>query len=601
MASKRNAKRKKRARAGNPAQRVAPATSPSPPARPDLTALRTALLAELHALRDAGQIVLDATMDTERFGPDSVALAITLDTSTITAVPNGLPVNGTEPIVLLVRPGYPDRPPQSYVELDPRFVGYPHVVKGTLLCTHLDPSREWNPTYGLHQALQATVRWFDDAANDRFDARTSLHHAVGGAPPQTVPTPTVVVRTPPPPLKAMSVAHLRVRTAARLDHVAWAAGGDEDGLARALVLAVPEPLPFGLRSTLGPVLQQIHAAGGADPKKALSGLIRAAQARPSGSRAYLGLVVSHPTEPDLPAIVFGYLNADDADRLRRLDQTTGPDELEIHWMPASDERTDVTTARDVQRPPANFRGLTIEVWGCGGIGAWMAEFIVRAKPAKVTLRDGSPVHGGLLARQNFTEGDVGLPKMLALQQRLAALCDGSEIVLGTSDCVEALADGTFPPCDVIIDATVDERVRHRLAQVAATNLAGPLLVEVSLDSPTATLGLVTVAEPGAGVGPADVDRAAGETVTARADLEPFHTFWAEPAPGSELTPTPGCSVPTYHGSAADLAVIAGTAVTIVGQHLQGAATGSHLFSAPYSGTSPSHLFIPWVPPGGPAP
>jgi hypothetical protein len=80
----------------------------------------------------------------------------------------------------------------------------------------------------------------------------------------------------------------------------------------------------------------------------------------------------------------------------------------------SDERTEVATRRDSQRPASAFYGKTVELWGCGGLGSWIAEFIARAGARRLILRDSGATSSGLLVRQNYTEDDVGLAKVTQL-------------------------------------------------------------------------------------------------------------------------------------------------------------------------------------------
>lgn len=50
----------------------------------------------------------------------------------------------------------------------------------------------------------------------------------------------------------------------------------------------------------------------------------------------------------------------------------------VEWWPVSDERAEVTTRRDSTRPVTAFSGKTIHIWGCGGLGSWVADYVVRA-------------------------------------------------------------------------------------------------------------------------------------------------------------------------------------------------------------------------------
>jgi hypothetical protein len=158
----------------------------------------------------------------------------------------------------------------------------------------------------------------------------------------------------------------------------------------------------------------------------------------------------------------------------------------------NDETCDVVSA---------FQEKRIVLWGCGGLGSWIGEFLVRAGVGQIVLSDPADAIGGLLVRQNYEELDVG--------------------------------DGKAP----------------------------------SLNE-------------------------AGKMVKQDADLEPFRVFWEEPSPADEVIPAPGCSVPTFHGSAADLAAISGVLISFLGQHLSIDTPGTHLVSLPHGpGASIPHCFV----------
>src|SRR3546814_9163639 len=101
----------------------------------------------------------------------------------------------------------------------------------------------------------------------------------------------------------------------------------------------------------------------------------------------------------------------------------------------SDEREAVTTRRDVDRPVNGCAGKSVHVWGCGGLGSWIAEFVVRAGAREITICDPGVVTGGLLVRQNYTETSIGEAKAQALATRLRSL---------RYDIVVHVADGAIP-------------------------------------------------------------------------------------------------------------------------------------------------------------
>jgi hypothetical protein len=95
------------------------------------------------------------------------------------------------------------------------------------------------------------------------------------------------------------------------------------------------------------------------------------------------------------------------------------------------------------------------------------------------------------------------------------------------------------------------------------------------------------------IGPLSIDRAAGELISAQAALEPFSRLWSSSA-DDQLIPTRGCSTPTFHGSAADLAGVAASLLSILGSHLhaESGLSGTHLISLPHGEAGPLREFVP---------
>jgi hypothetical protein len=263
----------------------------------------------------------------------------------------------------------------------------------------------------------------------------------------------------------------------------------------------------------------------------------------------------------------------------------------LEWWPVSDDREEVTTRRDSDRPVAAYAGRTVHVWGCGGLGSWIAEYVVRAGAKKVVLCDHGTISGGLLVRQNFVEVDVGSTKVAALAQRLSAISDAVEVV--TSDAMipgeEDLAD-----VDLIIDATVSIAISRVLDALAAVQDQRPALAQVATDARTGTLGTMTVSMPPLRLGPLTIDRNTGEQIVKDGAYEAFHALWRPLASSDEIIPTRGCSTPTFHGSAADLAAVAGSLTSILGAHLAAGTpvSGTHLISLPHGEAGPLRTFVP---------
>jgi hypothetical protein len=476
------------------------------------------------------------------------------------------------------------------------------------LCIYLDPAREWNPKRGVTSAIDRLHDWLADAAAGRFDPDAALYHAVGGVIHHSDSTPTIVVRTSGQDVKAQR-AFLAARSSHRHDLHYKRTSDDDHAI---VVFNVSSPLPLGAGTTLGGLLARLDdnlPVGGAAreheyPQSAvfLTALAAAATRNREHTPQHFVLTVPHPAGGP-PHLLAGRVPPAVADELRCLTRRRRqpiPDirpsmispTAPLEWCSVSDERHSVTTRRDDTRPVNAFNGKTVQIWGCGGLGSWIAEFLARAGVKRLILCDPGAVSGGLLVRQNFTEVDVGAGKASALAKRVQALRDDIDVV-GHDAMIPDTLNEDFSTTDVIIDATISRAIGQLLDEAATYN-PRPVLAQVATDSATSTLGLLTVSHATCERGPNTMDEQTGPVVDGDGALEPFRTFWEDVAPQDELIPTRGCSVPTFHGSAADLAAVAASLVSILGLHLASSSpvSGTHLIALPHSPAGPFRKFIP---------
>ena len=491
-----------------------------------------------------------------------------------------------------------------------RFAGYPHVLQGHRLCIFLDPAREWDPVRGGMRAyLNRLWSWLADAAAGRFDASKAMYHVVGGVLHHTPGTPTLVVRAPGPDQR-FQIGYLVARTEHRLD-LAYSPP-PEGGAVRVPVVTVAGALPLGGGTTLAALLTYLDDPPldrlRKDPPQTrtqslaiMTSLAASATRNPDGSPQYLILAVPHPAGGP-PHLLGARLPAPAADALRRMAHQQGSalnidasqirSDLLIEWCPVSDERPAVTTRRDDKSPIGGFLGKHVHVWGCGGLGSWIAEFVVRAGASQMTVCDPGTVTGGLLVRQNYIEVDIGASKAHALARRLRAIDDNVAIHVRDSTLPDLAA---LAGTDVIIDATVSIAMGHVLEHLAAAEGPRPVLAQVATDTRTGTLGLLSISAPATAQGPSSIDTVAGKKVLADPALELYHRLWQATPNDDELIPTRGCSVPTFHGSSADLAAIAATLMSFLGMHLTTPGSGTHLVALPHAAGSPHHHFVPHDP------
>lgn len=572
--------------------------------RPNFSEWQNHAITELRVAANGHQNLLRITQQ-PRLRPDGTAmLKIRLTTSGIPTAPGGLPLAEVEELVV----GIPDSrllPPQVEVE-HLRFLGFPHVLQGVRLCLYLDPSREWNPLGGIPAFLERLWSWLSDAAGGKFDASTAMYHAVGGVLHSTDDAPTVVVRQPGPRAR-LQTGHLIERSTHRFDLQYGVSDGPSPHLP---IFTLPTALPLGARSTLADLCTLIDDPYLDRPQRRrprvqpqssglLTALAASASRNPHDSAQYFVLAVPHPAEGP-PHLLCGRLPAPTANALRRVSPirealaTVNPSqinsEIPIEWCRVSDERPEVTTRRDSSSPVNHFQGKQVHIWGCGGIGSWAAEFIARAGAAHITLCDPGAIIGGLLVRQNYVEDDIGTTKAHALRGRLLSIRDDITVEVAEglvpNDAATIVADA-----DVIVDATVSIAISQFLDSLAAMSGRKAVLAQLATDTRSGTLGILTVLAPGSTLGPTELDHKIGAYVTARADLELYHSLWQEPLSGHELIPTRGCSVPTFHGSAADLAAVAASLVGLLGLQLADPASGTHLIALPHADQGPRHQFI----------
>lgn len=536
----------------------------------------------------------------------SYRVTLGLRTGQLPYVEGGLRLLDEEQVVVSIPSTFPQVPPVVSVP-HLRFVGHSHVLQGDRLCVYLDPHREWHPEQGILRFLNRLWRWFSDAATDKFDAAEALYHAVGGVLHESPGMPVVVVRQAfVAASQPFGHAYITHRTTSRLD-LSWCKpNGGQYVTAR--VVRLRDPLYFGAGTSLRNLLFLIEHPrpetygstsfhqGWPTAEAVLTALAATARRNLDDTALYFVLAVPH-TAAGGHHLLMGRLPTAVANAFRAGGEgVRGSGSLRrdarIEWCAMSDERPEITTRRDAQRPVSAFSDKHVHVWGCGGIGSWVAEFVARAGASRITLRDPGRVVGGLLVRQNFVEEHVGRNKAEALAERLQAISDDLLVTVEASSTPISVVQ-SWQDADVLIDATVNTALAYLLGGFLANETRKPLVAQMATDVRTGTLGILSVASRGHAAGPAAIDAEAGVRVLADAELERFHVFWQEPVAGDEFVPARGCSVPTFHGSSADLAAVAGALVTLLALHLDTDRSGTHLVALPHAeGEGPSRRFVP---------
>lgn len=233
----------------------------------------------------------------------------------------------------------------------------------------------------------------------------------------------------------------------------------------------------------------------------------------------------------------------------------------IDWVQVMEARAEITQRRDRGSAASWVQGKRILVLGCGALGAPIAEFCVRAGASQVLVVDKDTVTPGILVRQPYVDADIGTAKAQALADRLNSIRQDQPVqpLVGSVQTL-VLAEGMPPPAvDLVIDATANAAVGSliELRRTASRSDWPPfLMVIIGHD---ARRGVVTVSRQNATGAGRDILRQlmlacrrpnASRLSDVKDDLFPDE-------PRALFQPEPGCSEPTFLGSAAELSALAG--------------------------------------------
>ena len=237
-------------------------------------------------------------------------------------------------------------------------------------------------------------------------------------------------------------------------------------------------------------------------------------------------------------------------------------QAQISWVRVMENRPEVTTRRDANSSAAAIHRRRILILGCGALGAPIAEYCVRAGAASVRVLDNDVVTPGILVRQPYADAEIGMPKAEALAARLNIIRRDQPVsaAVGSAESI-VLAEGA-PPAeyDLVVDATADSAVSS-LLELRRSQAPGQWPPVISLMvGHDARRGIVAVAKRDAtGAGRHIFRRLAlasrGQYADRLADIG--DDFFPVRQRTVTFQPEPGCSSPTFIGSAADLAALSG--------------------------------------------
>lgn len=529
-------------------------------------------LTEISEASDGELEIVDTQIPIE--DGEKLAVRISIGTKHLGKVENGYRFNAREPLKVDVPSNFPLETPSIYFA-HIRFAGFPHVQWGNSICLYQSSEIEWLPSDGMYGFVQRLNDWLRAAALGELDPDNAPLH------PPAVYTNSkfkIVATADTPDISPdasnwIGAGHLKQKNELCFEIEAWTELSEDfpndTHFGAAILLNQPMPMeypdtvlklieefekrdvPFALLYRLIR-LYALYLKEGDDLYVIVGAPMRRVY-QDGGMKQHLAVWrISAESAADLRATLEALANSEDAEasKDRFLEWAVS---AKTEWCRVYENRSEITVRRDEGTDTNWLHGKRILLLGCGALGSFLAEYIVRAGAEKLTLVDNDIVTPGILVRQLFPDKHIGYPKVSALRVRLNELGLKTEI----SDQVRHLKHGVFnefPPesFDLVLDATASRTVSIVLEKELLRTKSAPPLISLSI-SAKAKNGMVTVRMPNFPGGPIDVGRRAKIAALRSAGSVHFaKDFWPVSKDVELFQPEPGCSEPTFIASASDV-------------------------------------------------
>jgi ubiquitin-protein ligase len=468
-----------------------------------------------------------------------------------------------------------------------RFSGFPHVVWAKTLCLYQGKT-QWNPADGLYGYFDRLKSWLGRAAlNDMDPIEGPLeppHHITDFS---QIP---FVIRCNAPVAAGESwfgLAELE-KQPNRVDLVAWndLSGPLPQNRDLALAIILPRSLPMEFPKNGADFFRELNKQN-MEREGILRNLALAALFSSEGNPLHLVLGLPMRRSADGSAklhIAVWTADADVTKLLRSvLPKESDTEELltlrkeisdalysifekmQIKWCQIFEDRSEIVVRRDAGTPAAWFSNKKVLILGCGALGSWAAEIIARVDPASIHLVDDATVKPGILSRQNFRLEDIGLKKATALANRLRSIARTCSIVDNPREAHGYISEnmGQLNNFDLVLDCTASSIFQMKLER-DWDNFGGraPLCISLGVDA-SARSALCVIVGKNSNVGIWDGYIRLKHRFCSEERRENIAAaFYSERATEQMFQPEPGCSDPTFRGSAADILSLISNALNL---------------------------------------
>ncbi|MFC1706150.1 ThiF family adenylyltransferase [Planctomycetota bacterium] len=552
---------------------------------------------------------------------DALGVHVRLRPTPVRRSARGVALGTSEPFVLHVPWRFPLKRPHVTVSHE-RFALQPHVQWKRHLCLYQAPGVEWDPHDGMFGLVLRLHDWLVAAARGDLDPEDAPLH-----PPAvyaSAGSDRVIVRENAPAVYEESwfgFATLRTHGNHRVDVIGWRALSDAlpaGVIAPAILLH--RPFPFEYPAKLSTLLDELAGHGVNLPfvlrllgfavlvngdNRPLHVVIGTKMRRPQPHGPRLQHLAVWRVFESAASLLRMTLNKDksapalqEVGALAEAAIEKWAAAADVEWCRMIEDRPEVTTRRDHESPVQWFRGKNIALWGCGALGSFLAESLVRAGARRLVLRDNGIVTPGLLVRQHFDDEDVGEFKAAALQRRLLRIRPTLTVEVHRGDLLERPLGCAWPreeDVDLIIETTGSNALLAAIESCHQASALDVVPVASFAVGRNAVNGLAVLADNGHTGGPLDcMKRMKLELSFDPAEKSFYEDFWPQDPP-TLFQPEPGCSEPTFVGSFVDVAVIGGRLLNWLGSTLTNEQRGTgHGYAVSRVPTTPSVSYS-WCP------
>ncbi|MCC8949126.1 ThiF family adenylyltransferase [Bradyrhizobium sp. Arg62] len=503
----------------------------------------------------------------------TVTVSLSVDCSGYPREAGGVPLKSRERLLVNIPANFPLDVPTMYFA-HTRYCEFSHVQWGSYVCLYQAIDSEWQPEDGMFGFVQRIDDWLRAAAANELDpAGMPLHPPVTYATSGVNVVPTRNTPKVEPPFWAGYVKITR-ENENRLELGEWIDYQAElpDGRLAAAVL-LPTDMPHEYPNTVSGLLKELIVRGVSIEVIRLMiqlGVLRRASGQPL--IFILGTAMRGIAGGErLQHLACWRIDEARADEIREAIRASSADnpidiadfyawaeKADITWCTVLEDRPEIIRRRDAHTPAAWWAGRHVVLFGCGAIGSAVAMLLARANVGKLQLYDKSSVKPGILVRQLFDRHQIGVNKAKATADNVGYANRSVEALHSPADIVRFL---TIPErradilaADVIINATASTLVATALEkQFREWPKAHPPVISMVLGH-KADQALMTMAVQAAAGITLDIDRRSKIALAGHAQGRPvLDEFWpVDPGRTRLFQPEPGCSSPTFHGSAADV-------------------------------------------------